>query len=83
MVRTYDERLFVIEFGRVRSATIPNVEGMMLYALSEMYATPPFRRFVFVDWEDETNRYFEVVSREISSVELTKGSRRIFTQSRL
>jgi len=48
VVLTYDERLFVIEFGRVRSASITNVEGMRLYSLSEMYATPPFRKFVFV-----------------------------------
>src|SRR5829696_3702081 len=72
VVLTYDDRLFVIEFGRVRSASITNVEGMRLYSLSEMYATPPFRKFVFVDSEEKSNRNFEVVSREISSVELTE-----------
>lgn len=72
MVLTYEKRLFGIFFRGVRSASITNVEGMRLYSLSEMYATPPFSRFVFVDWEEESNRHLEVVAREISSVELTE-----------
>jgi hypothetical protein len=72
MVLTYDERLFGIVFNRVRSASITNVEGMRLYSLSEMYERPPFRRFVFVDSEEESNRQLEVIAREISSVELTE-----------
>jgi len=72
VVLTYDERLFVIDFRGVRSASINNVKGMRLHSLKEMYATPPFRRFLFVDSEEENNRYFEVVAREISSVEMTE-----------
>lgn len=71
MVLTYDDRLFVIAFRGVRSASITNVKGMRLHSLKEMYATPPFRRFLFVDSEEENNRYVEVVAREISSVEMT------------
>jgi hypothetical protein len=71
VVLTYDERLFIIRFSRVRSANITNVEGMRLYSLSEMHETPPLRRFVFVDWEEESNRHFEVVAREISGTEMT------------
>ena len=72
VVLNYDERLFVIEFRGVRSASITNVKGMKLHSLKEMYATPPFRRFLFVDSEEESNRYIEVVAREISSVEMTE-----------
>lgn len=72
VVLTYDQRLFVIEFRRVRSASITNVKGMRLYSLTEMNATPPFRRFLFVDSEEKSNRHCEVVAREISSVELTE-----------
>lgn len=72
VVLTYEERLFVIRFGRVRSANIINVDGMRLYSLSEMRATPPFRRFVFVDSEEKSNRHCEVVAREIASTEMTK-----------
>jgi|SRR6185503_7345985 len=71
-VLTYDDRLFSIRFGQVRSASITNAEGMRLYALKEMSATPPFRRFLFVDSEEKSNRHFEVVAQDISSVELTE-----------
>jgi len=66
------DRLFAIRFSRVRSANIKNVDGMRLYALSEMQATPPLRKFVFADWEEESDRYCEVVAREIMSTELTE-----------
>ena len=72
VVLTRDDRLFVISFGKVRSASITNAEGMRLDALNEMSATPPFRRFLFVDSEETSNRHFEVVAREISSVEMTE-----------
>jgi hypothetical protein len=35
LVLTIEERLFAIRFSRVRSASIKNVDGMRLYALSE------------------------------------------------
>ena len=72
VVLTNDDRLFSIRFGQVRSASITNAEGMRLYALKEMSATPPFRRFLFVDSEEKSNRHFEVVAQDISSVELTE-----------
>ncbi|HEU4934258.1 MAG TPA: hypothetical protein VFT48_19370 [Pyrinomonadaceae bacterium] len=72
IVLTYEERLFVIWFSRVRSASIINADGMRLYSLSEMHATPPCRRFVFVDSEEKSNRYCEVVAREIASIEMTE-----------
>ena len=72
VVLTYEDRLFVIRFSRVRSASIINADGMRLYSLSEMHATPPFRRFVFVDSEAKSNRHCEVVAREIASTEMTE-----------
>ncbi|HEY0725919.1 MAG TPA: hypothetical protein VGD41_18380 [Pyrinomonadaceae bacterium] len=72
VVLTEEKRLFVIRFGRVRSASIITVDGMILYSLSEMYATPPLRKCVFVDWEEESNRRCEVVAREIESTEMTE-----------
>jgi len=41
--------------------------GAFNTSLSEMQATPPCRRFVFVDWEEESNRHCEVVARDIAS----------------
>lgn len=72
LILTDDDRLFSIHFARVRSASITNAPGMRLYALKEMYETPPFRRFLFVDAEEKSDRHLEVVAQEISSVELTE-----------
>lgn len=72
VILTYDERLFSIKFGRVRSTNIINAEGMRLSSLKEMYAAPSCRRFLFVDSEEKSNRHLEVVAGEISSVELTE-----------
>ena len=72
LVLTHEERLFGIWFTRVRSANIRNADGMRLYSISEMHATPPFRRFVFVDWEEPSDRHCEVVAREIASAEITE-----------
>lgn len=67
---THEERLFVIRFSRVRSANIMNADGMRLHSLSEMHATPPFRKFVFVDSDEKSNRHCEVEAREIDSTEM-------------
>jgi hypothetical protein len=71
VVLTDDDRLFSIVFGRVSSASITNAKGMRLHSFKETYATPPFRRFLFVSSEEKSNHHFEVVARELSSVELT------------
>src|SRR5215213_2968653 len=69
---THDQRVFVITFRKVHSANINNAVGMRIYSLNEMSATPPFRRFVFVNHEQDSDRHLEVVAQEISSVELTE-----------
>jgi hypothetical protein len=69
---SHDQRVFVIAFRKVHSASINNAVGMRLYSLNEMSATPPFRRFVFVNHEQDSDRHLEVVAQEISSVELTE-----------
>ena len=64
--------LFVVRFSRVRSASIRDEVGMRLDSLGEVHATPPFRRFVFVDSEEKSDRHCEVVPREIVSTEMTE-----------
>jgi hypothetical protein len=39
---------------------------MMVYALTEMPATPPLRRFVFVNWDEEDDASLEVVARDLT-----------------
>src|ERR1043165_6340073 len=56
-----------IRFHFVEVDAIDTVEpdGMFLYGLLEMEHEPPFRRFVFVNWDDEDTRRLEVVSKAI------------------
>ena len=39
-------------------------EGMTLYALVEMTAPPPLRRFVFANWDDDAST-LEVLARQV------------------
>ena len=45
---------------------------MRLYSLGEIHATAPFRRFVFIDSEEKSDRHCEVVAREMVSTEMTE-----------
>lgn len=40
---------------------------MMVYSLSEMSHPPPFRCFVFVNWDENDPRYLEIVARDFRS----------------
>jgi hypothetical protein len=56
---------FEIGFSGVASITQHRAEGMTLYALAEMSADPPLRRFVFTAWDNEDEARLEVVARDI------------------
>ena len=71
LVRAYDGRHYALEFHGVRSLRSHEPEGMMLYALIEMAAAPPLRRFVFAEWEDGGGRCLEVTAESIKSNEVT------------
>ena len=43
-------RYYDVVFSTVVSVLAERVEGMMLYALSEVSCTPPLRKFVFLNW---------------------------------
>ena len=39
---------------------------IFLYALAEMQVSPPFRRFVFANWDDDDPAFLEVEAREFN-----------------
>jgi hypothetical protein len=39
--------------------------GMILYALAEMKTEPPWRRFVFANWDDDDDAALEIVAKDI------------------
>jgi len=65
LVRSYESQLYAFEFDLVQSVKSVEPEGMMLYSLTEMPAPPPFRRFVFTNWDEDGKGMLEVVAQEI------------------
>ncbi len=67
LVQLYDKTIVAFEFHNVQSVRAKGSEGMMLYALSEMSNPPPFRCFVFSDWDDLPSRNLEIVAQDFIS----------------
>ncbi|MFQ5503873.1 MAG: hypothetical protein ACE5F1_03640 [Planctomycetota bacterium] len=44
-------------------------EGMYLYALSELTAEPPHRRFDFTNWDDEGDAMLQILARSFGHTE--------------
>jgi len=59
-VRGCSGKAFVVTFGGVRAVRAKRPEGMMLYALGELRGEPPLRRFVFANWDDDSDASLEV-----------------------
>jgi hypothetical protein len=71
-IKAPDGRRFVFAFNGVRSVKKNRVGGMVLYSLSEIEESPPYRRFVFTNWDEEDEAHLEVIAREITSTELQR-----------
>ncbi len=70
LVKAYDDHLHAFEFVGVQSLKSLNIEGMLLYSLTEMRAVSPLRRFVFTSWDGEADGVLEVVALEMTSGEI-------------
>src|SRR3712207_2520113 len=68
-VRGDTGRRFGLEFTGVAGMEAIEPEGMELYALAEMTAAPPLRRFVFANWDDEDPGRLEVLARDFRVVD--------------
>jgi hypothetical protein len=69
VLQTADGRLLAFEFNDVQSLKMHRPEGMVLYSLSEMEASPPYRKFVFTNWDEEDDACLEILAREIKGPE--------------
>jgi hypothetical protein len=63
-LETQNGRELRICFSDVRSLVAEQPEGMMIYALTELKADPPYRRFVFTNWDEEDTRSLEVLAKD-------------------
>jgi hypothetical protein len=66
-LRTYDAGPLELRFHGVRDVIEREPVGIMLYSLNELPDAPPYRRFLFVNWEDDDARGLEIVARAFSA----------------
>lgn len=53
---------FTIAFEGVEAIAAVRPVGMMVYSLLEMGSAPPLRRFVFANWDEESEASLEIVA---------------------
>ena len=66
VVEGYSGRKYKVHFSGVRRFMANQPEGMMIYALNEMRATPPFRCFLFTNWDEDDPASLEIEAREFT-----------------
>jgi hypothetical protein len=59
-VRSENGAIYAVSFFGVRSSSLNKPEGMTLYGLAETKGEGGGRHFVFVNWDEEDDAYFEV-----------------------
>ena len=57
------ETLFT-SFKNVKSIKSNKPIGMMIYALSEMEDTVPYRKFIFANWDEDDDSILEIVAMD-------------------
>lgn len=65
-LEAHNKRTIQVRFSGVRKVVAVHPEGMMIYALSEMRAEPPYRYFVFANWDEDDQATLEVEALEWS-----------------
>ena len=68
-VESYEGRLFALEFSEVTSVEARKPIGMVLYALVEVAASPPVRRFEFAASDEESGAQLIIEAREVAVVD--------------
>ena len=65
-LKSISGRELKVSFTGVKRFAANQPVGMMIYALNEMRADAPYRRFVFTNWDEEDPACLEVEARELS-----------------
>jgi hypothetical protein len=64
VIRSEASRFFKIRFLNVQDIQSNRSNGMMLYALAELKATPVGRRFSFVNWDEKDDALLELTATD-------------------
>jgi hypothetical protein len=59
---SYDGETILVEFTGVKSIRSYRPEGMILYSICEMKEQPPYRRFAFVNENEEDDAFLEIIA---------------------
>lgn len=59
---SYEGENVFIKFTGVKSITLNRPEGMILYSISEMKEQEPYRRFAFVNEDEEDDAFLEIIA---------------------
>ena len=66
VVEGYSGREHVIRFQGVDAVEMNAPEGMLLYSLSEMRSSPPLRRFIFANKEEDHPGFLTILATDFS-----------------
>jgi hypothetical protein len=66
VVEGYSGREHVALFEGVQAVEMNQPEGMLLYSVSEMQASPPLRKFVFANNEEDHPGYLSILATDFS-----------------
>jgi hypothetical protein len=64
LIQDYNRDLFTLQFSGVSELSAVDAEGMVLYALAEVKATAPRRKFVFANWDEDSDARLEITAED-------------------
>jgi hypothetical protein len=73
VVRGKSTGAWEVVFHQVQSIDQHRAEGMLLYAIAEMRANDPFRRYSFASWDEDDDARLDVVARSWNISEVADG----------
>lgn len=59
-----DNEIIIVKFVGVKSIKVNRPEGMILYSISEMEEQSPFRKFIFVNSDEENDAELEIIAHD-------------------
>ena len=63
-LKSEEDEIVVVKFLGAKSISSNRPEGMILYAICEMKEQSPFRKFVFVNTDEEDDAFLEIIAQD-------------------
>ncbi|MDU0202035.1 hypothetical protein ACYEXS_24445 [Paenibacillus sp. MAH-36] len=72
-LKGYEGGAILIKFTGVQTVNSNRPLGMMLYAISEMSKSGPYRKFLFANWRDDDDASLEIISEDVEVLYSNNG----------